>query len=100
MAADLAMALAAVRARHAQKDDEEDGGPIDLRDAGEKEDEAAEQREREDAARRSRDASMSRAELLDYLAFRGIHLSKEEEQAPLDALRKVALERLAEISQH
>ncbi|MDI4656017.1 hypothetical protein [Xanthobacter autotrophicus] len=92
-APDLAAALAAVRARHrADKDDE---GPIDLRDAGEKEDEAAEQRDREDAARRSRDASMSRAQLVDFAAQRGVRLSRQEEVAPMDALRKVILDRIA-----
>lgn len=95
---DLAAAMVATRARYAQQDDEEGDGPIDLRDAGEKEDEAAEQREREDAARRSRDSSLSRAQLLDYAAQRGVRLSREEQAAPMPDLRKIVLERLAGIA--
>lgn len=95
MAAALAAALAAVRARRAE---EEDDAPVDLRDAGEREDEAAEQREREDAARRSRDANLSRAQLLDYATQRGVRLSREEQAAPMDHLRKMVLERLAALA--
>lgn len=91
-AADLAAALAAVRTRRAE---EEEDGPVDLRDAGEKVDEAAEERDMEDAARRSRDASLSRTDLIDFAQFRGLHLTKDEQSGSMDDLRKLVLDRLA-----
>ncbi|MFG1242027.1 hypothetical protein [Xanthobacter versatilis] len=91
-APDLAAALAAVRARRAE---EEEDAPADMRDAGEIEDEAAEQRDREDAARRRRDGCLTRADLVDYAQFRGVRLSRQEQAAPMDDLRKLVLERLA-----
>lgn len=94
----LTAALAAIHARRAG--DEGGDGPVDLRDASEIEDEAAEHREREDAARRRRDGSLSRSALIDYAQFRGVRLTREEQSAPMAELRKVILERLASIARH
>ncbi|MFG1340931.1 hypothetical protein [Xanthobacter autotrophicus] len=96
---DLARALATIRARRAQQDDEEDAQePVNPGEVDHEAEEAADLAGHEDAARRSRDASMSRAQLIDYAAIRGVRLSRQEEAAPMDALRKVLLERLASIA--
>ena len=50
-----------------------------------------------DAGHRAHDSRMSRAELVDFAAQRGVRLSHEEQVAPMDHLRKVVLERLASI---
>ncbi|NMN57844.1 hypothetical protein FHT36_001741 [Xanthobacter sp. SG618] len=50
-----------------------------------------------DAGHRAHDASMSRAELVDFAAQRGVRLSHEEQAAHMDHLRKVVLERLTSI---
>ncbi|MFG1255713.1 hypothetical protein V5F79_00185 [Xanthobacter flavus] len=94
-APDLAAALAAVRARRADAEDEEemDPGPIDH----DREDEA-DVEGHEDAARRSREASLSRADLIDYAQFRGVRLSREEQSTSIGNLRKIVLERLASLA--
>lgn len=98
MSNDLAAALAAVRTRRAElKEDEE----AELHDPGPVDDEAEEEADAEgieDAARRSREASLSRTQLVDYAQFRGVRLSHEEQTAPMNDLRKVVLERLAALA--
>ncbi|MFG1299147.1 hypothetical protein V5F49_05060 [Xanthobacter sp. V3C-3] len=97
----LADALAAVRARHAQQDDEEDAPvPVDPGEVDEEAEEAADLAGLEDSYHRSRDANLSRADLIDYAQFRGVRLTSEEQSAPMAELRKVILERLASIARH
>ncbi|MBN8916338.1 MAG: hypothetical protein J0I31_12155 [Rhizobiales bacterium] len=48
-----------------------------------------------DAGHRAHDGGMSRAELVDFAAERGVRLSHEEQAASMGHLRKVVLERLA-----
>lgn len=92
---DLARALATIRARNLEADDDEEVEPVDLGEIHEEAEEEADAREQEDAARRSRGASQSRAQLVDYAAQRGVRLSREEQSAPMDNIRKIVLERLA-----
>lgn len=92
----LAAALAAIRARRAHLEDSEeehDPGPVD-----EEAEEAADAEGIEDAARRSREASLSRAELIDFAQLKGVRLTKKEQAAPMDDLRKLVLHRIAALA--
>lgn len=95
-ATDIAAALVAIRTRRAEQEEEEDTPePVEVGEVDDEAEEAADLAGLEDAARRSREASLSRAQLIDYATMRGVRLSFEEQSATMDHLRKVVLERLA-----